>query len=160
MEDNTAIRTGSASLSIANGNAAVETPSGVEELCKKKHPRQGTVLVVDDDDDQLELIAHLLRGRRFKVITANSAAEGWRVLADHTIDCIVCDVRMPRINGTVFTRRVRTQTRYRDVPIIMIAAANEDLEMEMETLACGADLFCPKRDVIKLLIPQVELLLS
>ncbi len=68
--------------------------------------RVGRVLVVDDEPAILELLADMLAPAGHDVITAQSAAEALAHLDRGRIDCIVCDVRMPEIDGRGFVERV------------------------------------------------------
>ncbi len=60
---------------------------------------QGKILAVDDEPDQLELIALLLRQEGFTVDTAANGLEALDQVAGHRPDLIVLDVAMPKMNG-------------------------------------------------------------
>ena len=117
-----------------------------------------SILVIDDDEDQLALFAYLLKDAGYDVITATGALEGLQTLRQKKVDCIVCDVYMPWLDGRVFTHRVRTSRHLAHIPIIMLTAGSKDLEMAL--LASGADLFCLKREAPTRLVSQIQLLVS
>jgi PAS domain S-box-containing protein len=66
-----------------------------------------TVLVVDDDEDARELAQMALESRGARTLSAASAAEGLRVLADLLPDVLLTDIGMPDEDGYEFLRRVR-----------------------------------------------------
>jgi CheY-like chemotaxis protein len=68
------------------------------------------VLLVDDDREQLKLIAELLVTARAEVVTATSADEAVQQLAQRTPDVIVSDISMPDCDGYHFLRMVRARS--------------------------------------------------
>jgi diguanylate cyclase (GGDEF)-like protein/PAS domain S-box-containing protein len=67
-----------------------------------------TLLIVDDDPFVLELLGSALDSEPYRVLRAASGAEAFEALAKHDIQVILCDQRMPEMNGTVFLDKVRT----------------------------------------------------
>ena len=67
-----------------------------------------TVLFVDDEANIISSIKRTLRREGYQVLTANSAAEGFSLLAKQQVHIIVSDQRMPEMNGTEFLSRVKT----------------------------------------------------
>jgi diguanylate cyclase (GGDEF)-like protein/PAS domain S-box-containing protein len=66
-----------------------------------------TVLVVDDDVDVLASLHRLFRRDGYRVLTAASPAEGFELLALFPVQVILCDQRMPAMNGTEFLSKVK-----------------------------------------------------
>lgn len=66
-----------------------------------------TVLLVDDDHDVLGANSRFLRLNNIDVIVAESAATAMQRLAEHAIDAIVTDLRMPECNGIEFAIQAR-----------------------------------------------------
>ncbi|HUI27189.1 MAG TPA: hybrid sensor histidine kinase/response regulator [Candidatus Kryptonia bacterium] len=66
-----------------------------------------TVLVVDDEPASLRAVQRALAGH-YRVVTANSAAEGLQVLADQPVAMVIADHRMPEMTGTEFLARATT----------------------------------------------------
>src|SRR5262249_55464330 len=64
-------------------------------------PPRSTVLVIDDEPDNLDLVRRALH-RDFEVLTATSGAAGLELLKQHDIAVILADVRMPGMNGVEF----------------------------------------------------------
>jgi EAL domain-containing protein (putative c-di-GMP-specific phosphodiesterase class I)/PleD family two-component response regulator len=70
--------------------------------------RQRTILLVDDEENILSSLRRLLRRDGYRILAANSAAEGLELLAKNPVDVIVSDQRMPEMTGVEFLRRVKT----------------------------------------------------
>jgi len=71
--------------------------------------RQGqrTLLLVDDEENIVAALKRLLRRDGYQILTAHSAAEGLLRLAEHDVDVIVSDQRMPGMTGVEFLRRAK-----------------------------------------------------
>lgn len=66
-----------------------------------------TVLVVDDEPNILRSLVRLLRRDGYNILTAGSGAEGLELLAQHEVEVIISDQRMPGMTGTEFLSRVK-----------------------------------------------------
>ena len=94
--------------------------------------RRHTILVVDDEPDVVRSVKDLLR-LDYTVHTATSAAEGMKILEEHSVDVVMTDQRMPEMTGVEFLKRVRDPhpdatrllfTGYADINAV-IAAINQ-----------------------------------
>ncbi len=77
-----------------------------ERFVTRMH-RTRTLLLVDDEDNIVSSLKRLLRRDGYHIITATSAAEGLLRLAEHEVDVIVSDQRMPGMTGVEFLRRAK-----------------------------------------------------
>ena len=68
---------------------------------------RGTVLLVDDEANVLSALKRTLRREGYDILTANSATEGFSLLARNNVQVIVSDQRMAEMNGTEFLSRVK-----------------------------------------------------
>jgi signal transduction histidine kinase/CheY-like chemotaxis protein len=68
-----------------------------------------TVLVIDDEEMLLSLADAELSANGYSVITANTGEAGLRELASHKVDAVICDLKMPGLNGRQVLERVRAQ---------------------------------------------------
>lgn len=66
-----------------------------------------TLLLVDDEDNIVSSLRRLLRRDGYKIITASGGEEGLRRLAEHEVDVIVSDQRMPGMTGVEFLHRAK-----------------------------------------------------
>jgi two-component system phosphate regulon response regulator PhoB len=102
-----------------------------------------SILVVEDEPSIQELIAVNLARHGHAVIRAASAEEAYRSVAETLPDVILLDWMLPDAAGPVITRRLRTEARTREVPIIMLTArAGED--DKVAGLESGADDYITK----------------
>jgi CheY-like chemotaxis protein len=88
------------------------------------------VLVVDDNPDTLEMYA---LGLEYEGLRVSSAPDGERALLAvlHELpDCIVTDVRMPRMNGMEFRRALQQQPATSDIPMIALTAMGSPRELD------------------------------
>ena len=67
-----------------------------------------TVLFVDDESNILASLKRTLRREGYIILTANSTAEGFSLLAKNPVQLVVSDQRMPEMNGTEFLSRVKS----------------------------------------------------
>jgi len=68
---------------------------------------QQTLLIVDDDAFMLDVLTDFLSQDGYRILTAQTAAEGFDILARHRVQVILCDQCMPLMSGTEFMERVK-----------------------------------------------------
>jgi CheY-like chemotaxis protein len=83
------------------------------------HP---SILVVDDNIDNLDLTRLLLEVEGYEVWTAEDAVQALAILQRIRPDLILMDVQMPEIDGLELTRRLRKDEAWEEVPIIALTA--------------------------------------
>jgi two-component system, cell cycle response regulator DivK len=80
------------------------------------------ILIIDDDSRNIFALKAVLRSRGFDSITATSAGEGLKHLAEQTdIGIVLLDMMMPEIDGYETVQLIRHSTRS-DVPVIAVTA--------------------------------------
>ena len=102
-----------------------------------------TILIVDDNAQNLELIVAYLDELDCKVLTAVDGIDGLESAQANTPDLILLDVMMPRMSGFECCRKLKSDPATRDIPVVMVTALNEigDIERGVE---CGTDDFVTK----------------
>lgn len=68
---------------------------------------QATLLLVDDEANILSALRRLLRPAGYRILTAESGAEGLEMVSAEPIDLVISDMRMPGMDGAAFLTRVR-----------------------------------------------------
>jgi class 3 adenylate cyclase/CheY-like chemotaxis protein len=101
-----------------------------------------TILVVDDQPQNIRLLDAILTPRGYDVRTAASGEEALTVLAGTEIDLVLCDIVMPGIDGYEVCRRVREQAETAYLPVVMLTASGD--EQKIKALEAGADDFLTK----------------
>lgn len=93
------------------------------------------LLLVDDEKNILSALTRLLRRDGYRILTANSPAVAFELLAKHKVQVIMSDQRMPEMNGTAFFSKVKDM--YPDT-IRMILSGYTDLKSVTEAINHGA----------------------
>src|SRR3990172_12363993 len=78
------------------------------------------VLIIDDDPDALTLIGLTLERRGYTVLKAGGGAEGLMLGEADPPDVILLDLMMPHMDGYEVCRRIKSDPRRQDVPIVML----------------------------------------
>jgi CheY-like chemotaxis protein len=82
--------------------------------------RKITVLVADDEEDIREILAHRLRQAGFEVKEAADGSEAFQILTQRNVDAALCDLRMPKCDGSTLLKRARTMLGLR-IPFAFIS---------------------------------------
>ena len=101
------------------------------------------ILAVDDSETYLQALADALPQDGYDVVLARSGEEALELLTVQPVDCILLDLMMPGLGGLETCRRLKSVAILRDIPVIMLTAA-EDRETMIEGLGAGADDFISK----------------
>ena len=104
---------------------------------------QSTVLIVDDNPQNVELLCAFLESLPVKIITAGDGIEALRKVAEQPPDLILLDIMMPHMSGYQVCQRIKTDPKTRDIQILMVTALNELGDIERAT-ECGTDDFVSK----------------
>lgn len=113
------------------------------------------VLVVEDDKSMQMLIKEKLKNK-YNILCASDGIEALSAVNNNSIDLILCDIMMPRMNGLSFLHELR-EDGY-DIPVIM-ATAKTELDFKREGFSSGADDYVTKPIVFEELIMRINALL-
>lgn len=81
-----------------------------------------TILVVDDEPANVELMSDVLRTAGYDTLAASSGREALKLLAVHKPSAILLDMRMPEMDGFEVIRRLRENPETRDIPVMVVTA--------------------------------------
>lgn len=98
------------------------------------------ILVVDDEVKILEVVESLLRGKGYRVFTAETGADALAIFEQKNIALVLLDLMLPDMSGEEICRILRRKSR---VPIIMLTAKVEETDM-LNGLQIGADDYMTK----------------
>jgi DNA-binding response OmpR family regulator len=102
-----------------------------------------TILIADDDPVIQKLLAVNFEMEGYRVVTASDGAEALeRIGSDHP-DLAVLDVMMPRVDGLDVVRAVRADPTTRTMPIILLSAKAQAVDIN-RGLEAGADVYVTK----------------
>jgi DNA-binding response OmpR family regulator len=112
------------------------------------------VLIVDDDSENLHLVADMIRSE-FQPLTAQNGREGLAVAVREQPDLILLDVNMPEMDGFEACKKLREQPGTRQIPIIMLTTASS-LDSRVKGLDLGADDYITKPFQIRELLARIH----
>ena len=101
------------------------------------------ILVVDDEEDILELLRYNLAREGYQVTLASTGEEALRKLTLEGADLIILDLMLPGIDGLEVTRRLKTNAKTAQIPIVMLTAKGEEADV-VAGLELGADDYITK----------------
>ncbi|MDH3583513.1 MAG: response regulator [Phycisphaerae bacterium] len=119
------------------------SPQGETAELSPEELRNSTILIVDDNLQNLELLQAYLEGLSCRIITATNGLEALALVDSDPPDVILLDVMMPRMSGFEVCKKLKADPQTRTIPILMVTALNElgDIERGVE---CGTDDFLTK----------------
>lgn len=118
------------------------------------------ILVVDDSKTVRNLVAFILKSEGFKVTTAEDGLDGLEKLYSmQTVDLIISDVNMPRMDGFTFIKSVREQDAYTDVPIIILSTEGQEKDIQAG-MSFGANLYMVKPAQPEKMVRNIKMLLG
>ena len=133
-----------APLSLAEPRRERSAPMPLDQPQERGPWAEGrTILVVDDDDANREVLSRRLKRLGYHVTTAADGQQGLDVLRGEGADLVLLDLMMPVLNGYEVLEACRADETLRDVPIIMISA-RDDIDDVVECISLGAEDFLPK----------------
>ena len=100
---------------------------------------RGRILIVDDDRKVLDLLTELLATEGFEVSEATNGAEAFELAVSFEPDVVVSDVVMPVVDGLELCRKLKSDQRTTDVPVLLISGVRKSPEDSMTGLYAGAD---------------------
>jgi len=102
------------------------------------------ILVVEDSLTVREVERKLLENRGYKVTVAVDGIDGWNVLhRGEEFDLIISDVDMPRMNGIELVKKIRTEDKFKEIPIMIVSYKDRE-EDKLKGLEAGANYYLAK----------------
>lgn len=117
-----------------------------------------TVLVVDDSEFVRSYHSYILQQAEFDVITAVDGSDGLEKLYTNTCDLVLTDINMSNMDGYEFIRRIRTDQKYKSVPIIIVSTESESKD-KAKGFDAGANLYIVKPSSPEMMIENIRMIL-
>ena len=114
-----------------------------------------SVLVVEDEVSQREIIAYNLRAEGFEVVTAETGDAALLAVREAPPDIILLDWMLPGVSGIEIARRLKQRAETRAIPIIMLSARGEEAD-KVRGLESGADDYVSKPYSVAELVARVK----
>ena len=103
------------------------------------------VLLVEDSIPIRTQVRRILEGAGYQVTTAVDGLDGFEKLQEDSFDAVVSDVEMPNLDGLGLTTRIRQDTKYKNLPIILVTTLAKEEDKRRGTDA-GANVYITKGD--------------
>ncbi len=130
-------------------------------LVRRVLHRQGLILVVDDDRDNLALIREALRRYGFSVQTTGQGKRALQIAREIHPALILLDLRLRDVDGYQVLRNLKSDPRTRDIPVVVMSGSVTDEELkEQRALALGAVRFLTKPFAIEEFIQEISTLVQ
>ena len=105
---------------------------------------QKTVLVVEDDPQQRDIVVTFLRHHGYAVLEAADGAAGVDAASHHRPDIVLMDARLPVMDGWAATARLKSDPGVAGIPVVILtAAALEEDRQRSDRAGCDAYLTKP-----------------
>lgn len=101
------------------------------------------ILIVEDYPVTQRVLSLTLKNSGYDVQIANHGFEALEKLDTGTVDLALVDIAMPEMDGLELLRQLRSDSRYQQLPVIMLTASGQD-EDRANALKMGADGFLSK----------------
>src|SRR5262249_23925521 len=95
-----------------------------------------TLLVVDDQPVNADLLTTILQNRGYATITAYSGAEALKAVEENQVDLILLDVSMPVMDGYQGCTALKADERFSAIPVIFVSAIS-DVRVKIEGFKVG-----------------------
>lgn len=119
---------------------------------------KGTILVIDDERDLLELVRYNVEREGFDVIVAGEGRSGLDIAKKHKPDLILLDVMMPGMDGLEVCRELRRERDTEQIPVLMLTARAAESD-RVVGLELGADDYLTKPFSPRELVARVKAIL-
>lgn len=113
-----------------------------------------TILIVEDNEDFRFYLKDNLRDR-YKIIEASDGKEGWKKVLSAQPQLVVSDISMPHMDGIQLCRKIRTDERTKQIPVILLTAMSGET-IELEGLQTGATDYISKPFNFEVLLSKIR----
>ena len=96
------------------------------------------ILIIEDDPEIQEMLKYSFAQEGWKLHEAKTGEEGFDYLRKKPADCIILDINLPGMDGFKTLKKIRSDSRFRTIPIIMCTARGEEADI-VTGLELGAD---------------------
>ena len=117
------------------------------------------ILLVDDEENIVTVVEARLEGNGYDVITAYDGQEALAKARNEHPDLIILDVMLPKIDGFKVCRMLKSDEKFKHIPIILLSARTQDSDVEVGKQQ-GADAYITKPFQQEILLGKVRELLA
>lgn len=118
-------------------------PTVDSEVAQDDHVEKRRILIIDDDNDQAEALAHGLSRLGFQPLLASTVSTGLMIAQLHQPDVILLDIRLPDGNGLDLCEWLADSPETGDIPVILVSAMGGE-EIIRQARSAGSMYFVRK----------------
>lgn len=118
------------------------------------------LLLIDDDEIMLQLFGGQLVRKGFEVIYAHDGAEGWELARRIKPEIILCDYRMPSMDGLETASHIKGEDDTKHIPLIMLTSEDFSPEAQKMLKDIGVDDYLHKGLAFKDILARVKVVLA
>jgi two-component system, chemotaxis family, chemotaxis protein CheY len=89
------------------------------------------ILAVDDSPSMRNMVCVTLRGAGYEVVEAADGDEALEYARDHSVDLVLADVNMPRMNGITLVAHLRALPGYRLTPLLLLTTESSQQSKQL-----------------------------
>jgi DNA-binding response OmpR family regulator len=142
----------------ASHRSGAALPAGASARAPQAPRNQKKILVVDDEQDLLDLITYNLGRNGYDVVSTQNGNDALELATREAPDLILLDLMLPGLDGTEVARRLKSDPRTAQVPLIMLTAKGEETDVVVG-LTLGADDYITKPFSMKILLARIAVVL-
>ena len=117
------------------------------------------ILVSEDNPDIRKILVMRLEINGYDVIQAQDGEEAVDKIKKESPDLVILDLMMPKMSGFEVCRMIKFDDKYKDMPIIVLSALDQQADRE-KAIEAGADAYFIKPFDLELLLNKIKLLVS
>ncbi len=106
-------------------------------------PERATILVVDDNEENRDMLARRLARQGYEVRAASGGRQALEAAGTGPVDLVLLDVMMPEMDGYEVLKRLKSDQALRDIPVLMISALDE-IDSVVRCIELGAEDYLSK----------------
>ncbi|MGE5605320.1 MAG: winged helix-turn-helix domain-containing protein [Bacteroidota bacterium] len=118
----------------------------------------GTIAIVEDEANIVELIKYNLDREGYRTISANNGRKGLELIKQELPDLVILDLMLPELDGLSVCKQLRSDTQTKSIPIIILTAKSEEADRVLG-LEMGADDYVTKPFSPRELVARVRAVL-
>lgn len=105
--------------------------------------KRGSILIVDDDQDQVDVLAHRLKKQGFSTVLAHQGRVGLTKARQHRPDVVLLDLRLPDLDGFAVCEELVDSPETCHIPIIIVSGLDQD-NIVRSSRTAGCEFFVRK----------------
>ncbi|MFQ5770363.1 MAG: PleD family two-component system response regulator, partial [bacterium] len=117
-----------------------------------------TILVIDSDPKNLQILKESLESSNFKVVSINNGIDAWGIIQQQKPDLIVCEVNIPGLNGFELQEKLQKSPITASIPLVFLTN-NSNPEDRQKSLRAGVKDYMIKPLHVKEVIARLQMIL-